>query len=126
MATTILAFVTTAVLVGSGVGAWWSFSEGREELWTTRLEPFKPRGAGFILWKIAFILVIAANWVVPFTTMLVLPYRVAASVSRRGIRSGPDTMVGTLLVSGLLPVLPLLAAFITYRVARIRRNRSPN
>ena len=122
MATTILAFVTTAVLVGSGAGAWWAFSEGSEELWTTRLEPFKPRGAGLILWKAAFLFAIAANWVVPFTTMLLLPYRVAASVSR-GVRPAPDTMAGTLLVSGLLPIVPLLAAFITYRVARIRRSR---
>jgi len=114
------AFVTTAVLVGMGAGIWWS-------VWLRGVESFNRLAAGPLAREVAFLIVAAVTWVLPFMALLLLPYEVAPKFSGRVVLASPDTVVGTILVSGLLPVVPFVVAWLSYRIAeRWPRERSPN
>ena len=71
------AFITTAVLVGVGAGIWWSVSETKAGVW---LESFNLLATASRAREVAFFIVEAANWVLPFIALLLLPYKVAARV----------------------------------------------
>ena len=121
------AFVTTAVLVGMGAGIWWSVSQARAGVWQRGVESFNRLAVGPFAREVAFLIVAAVTWVLPFMALLLLPYEVAAKFSGRVVLASPDTVVGTILVSGLLPVVPFVVAWLSYRIAeRWPRERSPN
>ena len=121
------AFIATAVLIGIGAGIWWSVAEAKADVWLREVESFNLLPARPLAREVTLLIVVAANWFLPFIALLLLPYKAAANFSGRGVLASPDTVVGTMLVSGLLPVVPFVVASLSYRISERRlRQRPPN
>jgi hypothetical protein len=117
----VLVFVATGLSLGAATGAWWAWVEAnsarlvpRKADWFNRYVPTAS------VRELLAVFTVGASWVLPFAAVVILPYRLAAKVSRNGVLVSSKTVSSAVFV-GALAVLPFVAALATYRLVGKRR-----